>query len=64
MKGVNEEIDRITAADPIYRDYTDRLRELIKQFRTSEIVTLVEESISRERAHQQSDRSESCGADA
>ena len=48
VKGVTEEIDRITAADPIYRDYTDRLRELVKQFRTAEIVALVEESISRE----------------
>lgn len=48
VKGVNEEIDRINAADPIYRDYTDRLRELLKQFRTAEIVALVEESISRE----------------
>jgi CheY-like chemotaxis protein len=48
VKGVNEEIDRITAADPIYRDYTDRLRDLLRQFRTTDIVALVEESISRE----------------
>jgi CheY-like chemotaxis protein len=48
VKGVNEEIERISAADPIYRDYTDRLRELVKQFRTADIVALVQESINRE----------------
>jgi signal transduction histidine kinase/purine-cytosine permease-like protein/DNA-binding NarL/FixJ family response regulator len=64
VKGVNEEIERIGAADPIYRDFTERVRELIKQFRTAEIVALVEESIHRERAHQQSDRPQSCNTEA
>jgi signal transduction histidine kinase/CheY-like chemotaxis protein len=48
VKGINEEIDRICASDPLYRDYTDRLRELVKHFRTAEIVSLIEESISRD----------------
>jgi len=48
MKGVTEEIERIGALDPVYRPYASRLQELAKQFRTAEIVTLIEESMNHD----------------
>jgi len=50
MKGVSEEIERIGALDPAYRPYAMRLQELAKQFRTAEIVTLIEESMNHDGA--------------
>ena len=50
MKGVTEEIERIGALDPVYRPYASRLQELAKQFRTAEIVTLIEESMNHDGA--------------
>jgi signal transduction histidine kinase/DNA-binding NarL/FixJ family response regulator len=45
VKGINEEIERISALDPTYAGYALRLRELAKEFRTTEIISLIEESI-------------------
>jgi CheY-like chemotaxis protein len=50
MKGVTEEIERIGALDPAYRPYATRLNELAKQFRTADIVTLIEESMNHDGA--------------
>jgi len=51
VKGIGEELERIQALDPIYRDYIARMRELAKNFRTTDILTLIEEAIGRERSN-------------
>jgi len=48
VKGIADEIDRIDGLDPLYHSYVARLRELNRQFRTAEIITLIEETLSRE----------------
>jgi CheY-like chemotaxis protein/anti-sigma regulatory factor (Ser/Thr protein kinase) len=48
VKGINEEIERIDATDPLYQSYISRLRELSRQFRTREIIELIEDTLSRE----------------
>jgi signal transduction histidine kinase/purine-cytosine permease-like protein len=45
VKGITEEIERIQKLDPIYNPYIARIRELVKNFRTSDIVTLIQEDI-------------------
>ncbi len=50
MKGVSEEIERIGALDPAYSTYVARLRDLARQFRTAEIVQLIEESMRNDAA--------------
>jgi hypothetical protein len=48
MKGVSEEIERLLALDSLYHPYVARLREMARQFRTAEIIALIEESLSHE----------------
>jgi len=48
IKGIGEEIERIHSLDPLYGNYLLRLRDLAKQFRTAEIVQLIEETLRRE----------------
>jgi len=48
MKGVSEEIERLPALDSLYHPYAARLREMARQFRTAEIIALIEESLSHE----------------
>jgi signal transduction histidine kinase/CheY-like chemotaxis protein/purine-cytosine permease-like protein len=48
VRGISEEIERLSAIDPLYGRYTARLRELARQFRTSEIETLIEKTLSHE----------------
>jgi hypothetical protein len=48
VRGISEEIERLSAMDPLYGRYTARLRELARQFRTPEIEALIGETLSHE----------------
>jgi CheY-like chemotaxis protein len=48
VKGVSEETERLSMLDPLYHRYAARLREMARQFRTEEIIALVEETLSHE----------------
>ena len=48
IKGLTEELDRICTMDASYQQYISRLRELVREFRTTEIVAIVEESMNHE----------------
>jgi hypothetical protein len=48
VRGISEEIERLSALDPLYGRYAARLHELARQFRTSEIETLIEKTLSHE----------------
>jgi signal transduction histidine kinase/CheY-like chemotaxis protein len=48
VKGVSEETERLSMLDPLYHRYAARLREMARQFRTEDIIALVEETLSHE----------------
>jgi response regulator RpfG family c-di-GMP phosphodiesterase len=48
IKGVTGEIERISALDPAYRSFAEQLRQLAREFRTADIVNLVEETLRNE----------------
>jgi signal transduction histidine kinase/CheY-like chemotaxis protein/purine-cytosine permease-like protein len=48
VKGVSEEVDRLFALDSLYHPYASRLREMARQFRTAEIIALIEETLNHE----------------
>lgn len=48
VKGIAEEVERLATLDPLYQSYAARLRELARQFRTAEIVALIEETLNHE----------------
>jgi signal transduction histidine kinase/CheY-like chemotaxis protein/purine-cytosine permease-like protein len=50
VKGLTEELDRVCSLDNAYHDYINHLREMARQFRTSEIVALLEETMTHEPA--------------
>jgi signal transduction histidine kinase/DNA-binding NarL/FixJ family response regulator/purine-cytosine permease-like protein len=49
VKGISEEIERMSALDPLYHRCATRLRDLARQFRTAEIVAFVEEMLNCDR---------------
>ncbi|MES1191287.1 MAG: ATP-binding protein [Steroidobacter sp.] len=48
IKGLTEELDRVSALDTAYQDFISHLREMARQFRTAEIVVLIEEKLTHE----------------
>jgi hypothetical protein len=48
VKGITEELDRVHALDTSYENFVAHLREMARQFRTAEIVALIEEKLSHE----------------
>jgi signal transduction histidine kinase/CheY-like chemotaxis protein/purine-cytosine permease-like protein len=50
IKGITSEIERIGALDPMYHSYANQLRQLAREFRTADIVVLVEETLNHEPA--------------
>ena len=49
VKGISEEIERLSALDPLYHRCAARLRDMARQFRTAEIVAFVEEMLNCDR---------------
>jgi len=48
IQGLNEELDRVLAMDVVHQGFVLHLREMAKQFRTMEIVELIEEAMNHE----------------
>lgn len=45
IRGISEELDKLCALDPLYSAYAGRLRDLVSQFRTTQIVAFIEETL-------------------
>jgi response regulator RpfG family c-di-GMP phosphodiesterase len=49
IQGLTEELNRIGALDADYLPHVSRLREYVREFRTTEIVAFIEENLDHER---------------
>ncbi len=48
IQGLNEELKRVLTLDTAYEEFVLHLREMAKQFRTTEIIELIEEAMNHE----------------